>query len=123
MASPTSSVSSLSSWSSSLVSECRMLSRTAAKVGMTMSSTTAVFQAISRKRSERNIALTCSNRIAAPPHRLDRRVLEKLLKFVAQPVDVDLNHVGGAFPVGLPKVLAEHAPRHHLPGVAHEQLQ
>src|SRR5947209_3685719 len=102
MVRPTSSVSSLSSLSNSLVSECRILSRTAARVGMTMSSTTAVFQAISRKRSDRNSALSCSNRITAPPHRLDRVVAERLLELVAQPVDVDLDHVGGALPVGLP---------------------
>ena len=40
----------------------------------------------------------------------------------AQPIDVDFDHVGGALPVGVPEVFAEHFAGNDLPGVPHEQL-
>src|SRR3954468_18060466 len=92
-------------------------------VAVTMSRTTTVFQNIKRKRRVENKPSSRPKRIAASSYRLDQRVLETFFEFAAQTVDVDFDDVGGAFPVRVPQMLAEHPSRHDLPAVAHEHLQ
>src|ERR1700730_4940700 len=100
----------------------RNAARTPASVTTTISSTAAVFHALKRKRSERNSGLSCSKRIAASSHGLNHRIVESFVQFAAQPVDVHLDHVGRAFPIGFPQVFAEHAARDYLTRVAHQQF-
>src|SRR5487761_1116709 len=118
-----SSASSRNCWSMSPCSVCRNPSRTPSSAPPTVSSTTAVFHTVNRNRKERKAPLRCPNGIASSSHRLDQRVLKFPFQFVAQAVDVYLDDVGGAFPVGVPKVFAEHLAGDHLPGVPHQQLE
>src|SRR5439155_19835827 len=101
----------------------RKNSRTRNNVGRTINKTTAVFQAKSLKRRVRTKPLRRSKNIAAPPDGLDQGLLAGALELAAQPVDVHLKHVGGAFPVGFPQVLADHFAGYDLTGVAHEHFE
>src|SRR5262249_12897407 len=92
-------------------------------VGSTISSTTSVFQARSRKRRVRSKDLRRSKDIAAPSNGLDERILSGPLQLAAQPVDVNFEHVGRSFPVGLPQMLAHHLAGDDLAGVAHQHFQ
>src|SRR5262249_35209086 len=112
--------SSASIWSSSCVKVIRNPSRTATRVPSTVSSMTLVFQSVSRNRSVRERVLSSSKRIAAPSHGLNDRAVEALVELAPQSIDVHFDDVCGAFPIHFPQVLAEHSPRHHLTGEAHE---
>src|SRR5947208_2323380 len=101
----------------------RKNSRTRNRVGRTISKTTAVFQAKSLKRRVRTKPLRRSKNIAAPPDGLNQGLLAGALQLAAQPVDVHLEHVGRAFPVGLPEMFAHHLARDDLAGVAHEHFE
>src|SRR5512142_2624057 len=86
-------------------------SRTNTKAAPTVSSTTAVFQAVSRNRRERKLLLSGADGITSASHGLNQRIVEFLVELAAQAVDVHLDHVGGAFPIRFPKMLAEHLAR------------
>src|SRR5437016_6062102 len=99
----------------------RMLSRRPNRVASTSSKMVPVFQKVSRKRKVRNRfsrglrkRSSRPKRIAASSHGLDPRAGAVAVKLFAQPGHVDLNHIGRAFPIHLPEVLAKHFASHHL---------
>src|SRR5690242_2628390 len=123
MARRTSLMSSAWALSNSVTRVQRSPSRTPHRAALTSTRMTMVFQNVSRKRSVRNRCLTGPKRIAPPSYGLDGRSGVVPVQLFANPVDVDLDDVRGAFPVGFPQVLAEHLARHHLPGVAEQQFE
>src|SRR5438874_1516816 len=84
---------------------------------------TTAFQKVSWKRRVRKSVLIRPKGIAATSHGLDEGLLGVAIDLFAQSVDVDLDDVGLALPVGLPEVLAEHAAGDDGAGVSHQELE
>src|SRR5260370_39694766 len=93
-------------------------------VMITITNTTSVIHKTRRNRSvEQNSLTRCTESIAASSHGVDQRLLGAALQLGAEPIDVHLDDVGGAFPVGLPQALAQHFAGDDLAGMAHEHFQ
>src|SRR6185436_616991 len=96
-------------------------------VNTTISSTTLVYHSVSRnRRLPKKISLRFSGRakgITPPPDGLDQRPVEAFVQLTAQQVDVHFDDVRRPFPVRFPQVLAEHLPRHELPGMPQQEFQ
>src|SRR5271165_6425814 len=97
-------------------------------VTTTMRKTTSVIHRTRRKRSVEKISLSRGAKgIAASSHGVDQGLLGAavgtFIEFGAQAIDVHLDDVGGAFPVGFPQALAEHLARDDLAGMAHEHFE
>src|SRR5579884_921592 len=123
MVSRTSSTSSAKSLSSSVRRIQRRPSRTPHRAALTRTRMAMVFQNVSWKRSVRKRCSTGPKRIASPSYGLNDRGSIFPIEFLADAVDVYLDHIGGSFPVGLPQVLAQHLARDDLAGVAQEQFE
>src|SRR5579872_501651 len=95
----------------------------AVRARTTSSRTPTVFHAVRRKRRVRKKVLTGGNGIAPSPDGPDGGGVEPTVELRPQAVDVDLDDVGGALPVGAPEVFVEHLARDHLAAVTHQELQ
>src|SRR5690606_21315141 len=88
-----------------------------------VTTTTAAFQIIRRKRIVRATCLSRAENIASASHGVDQRVFAAPVELAPQPVDVHVDHVGDALPVFAPDVLVEHLAGDDVSGVPHQKLK
>src|SRR5947207_248259 len=65
----------------------------------------------------------CAESITASSNGVDERFLVAALELGSEAIDVNLDDVGGAFPVGFPQAFAQHFACHDLAGMAHEEFE
>src|SRR6516165_11603860 len=93
-------------------------------VTRTITNTTSVIHMTRRNRNVEKSSLNrCTESIAASSDRMNQRLFGAALELGPEPIDVYLDDVGGAFPVGFPQALAQHLACDDLAGVAHEHFQ
>src|SRR6187402_2700438 len=78
---------------------------------------------IRREVAERQASISGRNDIPRAAHRTNERHLAGTVDLSTETADMDVDHVGTRIEMKTPHVFEDHLSRHHLAGVAHQELE
>ena len=74
-------------------------------------------------RSSGRTIVGCAQAVARAPHRVEQGAVEALVDLLAQPADVNVDHVGLRVEVIVPDVLEQHRSGDDVTGIAHQVFE